>query len=185
MTAYGQLQRRLFCLLLAISLTLAAAGCSNVPRRYVRMAERDVTLTDLVASPEKYQGKMVLLGGTLIEEEANEEYLWLRLKNRPLDQNYKPHLPAELSGPEAGFYWVTVEKNKLPPTYRSWARMTVAGRVTGATRFETEPVLALVYVRGWGIDGKHHGVWEHVNPNYVPGPPGGSKYPNLPSGAWY
>lgn len=185
MTAYGQLQRRVFCLLLAISLTLAAAGCSNVPRRYVWMAERDVTLTDLVANPEKYQGKMVLLGGTIIEEETNGDYLWLRLKNRPLDQDYTPHLPAEPNGPEAGSYWVTVEKNKLPQTYQSWARMTVAVRVTGTTRFKTEPVLALVYLRGWGSDGKHHGVWEHIDPNYVLGPPGGTKHPNLPSWPGY
>lgn len=181
MITCGRLQRGSFCFLLAVSLMLAA-GCSKVPRHYVWMAERDATLTDLVAHPEKYQGKVVLLGGTLIEEEANEQYIWLRLKNRPLDQDYIPNTPADLSGPEAGSYWVTVEKNQLPPAYSTWARMTVAGRVTGSRRFETEPVLALLYLRGWGVGGKHGGVWEHINPNYVPGPPGGSRYPNLPSG---
>src|SRR5512139_4186019 len=134
MTTYSQLLQRLFCLLLAISLTLAAAGCSNVPRRFVWMAERDATLTGLVASPEKYQGKVVLLGGTFIEEEANEEYLWLRLRNRPLDQDYVPQLPADQSGSEAGFYWVTGDKNKLPQSYLSWAQMTVTELLTLTTR---------------------------------------------------
>jgi starvation-inducible outer membrane lipoprotein len=184
MITCGRLQRRAFCVLLAVNLTLAAAGCSKVPRHYVRMAERDATLTDLVAHPEKYDGKVVMLGGTLIEEEANEQYIWLRLKNRPLDQDYMPNRPADLSGSEAGSYWVAVEKNQLPQTYREWARMTVAGRVTGTTRFETEPVLALLYVRGWGVDGKHHGVWEHADPNYQPTLPGGSRYPNAPQPAY-
>lgn len=182
MSTCGRLQRGSFCFLLTVSLMLAAAGCSNVPRQYVQMAERDATFKDLVTHPEKYQGKVVLLGGTLIEEEANEQYIWLRLKNRPLDQDYMPHRPADLSDPEAGSYWVAVEKNRLPQTYRTWARMTVAGRVTGTTRFETEPVLVLLYVRGWGVSGNHGGVWEHINPNYVLGPPGGSRYPNLPRG---
>jgi hypothetical protein len=145
------------------------------------MSERGATLTDLMADPEKYQGKVMLLGGTPVEEEATEEYLWLRLRNRPLDKNYAPQLPAAPSGSEAGLYWVMVDKNKLPETYREWGRMTVAGRVTGTTRFQTEPVLALLYVRGWGVEGKHAGVWEHVNPNYMPTSPGGiGRYPNAP-----
>lgn len=182
MTTYGRLERRSFCFLLAVSLILTTAGCSKVPRQYVWMSERGVTLSDLVADPEKYHGKVMLLGGTIIEQEANEQYLWLRLRNRPLDQDYTPHLPADLSGLEAGCYWVMVEKNKLPQTYHEWGRMTVAGRVTGSMRFQTEPVLALLYVRGWGVDGKHAGVWEHDDPNYMPAAPGGiSEFPNAPS----
>lgn len=173
MSTCERLQRWSFLILLAVSFTLTAAGCSKVPRYYVRMAEPDVTLADLVAHPEKYQGKVVLLGGTLIEEEANEQYIWLRLKNRPLDRDYIPNRPVDLSSPEAGSYWVMVEKNQLPQAYRTWGRMTVAGRVTGTARFETEPMLVLLYVRGWGIGGKPGGVWEHINPNYVPGLPGG------------
>ncbi|NGZ11245.1 MAG: hypothetical protein CV088_18035 [Nitrospira sp. LK70] len=183
MTTCGRLQGRSFCFLLAVSLTLAAAGCSKVPRHYVWMSERGATLTDLMADPQKYDGKVMLLGGTLIEEEANEQYLWLRLRNRPLDQDYAPQLPSDRSSLEAGCYWVMVEQNKLPQTYREWGRMTVAGRVTGTTRFQTEPVLALLYVRGWGVEGKHAGVWEHADPNYIPTPPGGTKYPNAPGAA--
>jgi hypothetical protein len=63
MSTCGRLQRGSFCFLLTVSLMLAAAGCSNVPRQYVRMAERDATFKDLVTYPEKYQGKVVLLGG--------------------------------------------------------------------------------------------------------------------------
>jgi starvation-inducible outer membrane lipoprotein len=160
---------------MAITMTVVLWGCANVPRHYVRMAETGTTLTALTAHPEMYRGKVVLLGGTIIEEEENEQYLWLHLTNRPLDQDYIPHRPVDMDGPEAGSYWVMVTKQKFPREYRQWARMTVVGRVTGMQRFETEPVLWLLYVRGWGLSSAHHGVWENFNPNYIPSTPGSIK----------
>jgi starvation-inducible outer membrane lipoprotein len=50
---------------LAVSLTVVLLGCAKVPRQYVKMAEPGVTLT---ASPENYRGKVVLMGGTIVEE---------------------------------------------------------------------------------------------------------------------
>jgi hypothetical protein len=96
----------------------------------------------------------------------------LRIRNRPLDQDYVPHLPIDMDGPEGGYYWVMVAKQQLPPEYRQWVRMTVAGRVTGTQRYENEPVLWLLYVRGWGARVEHHGIWEHMDPNYIPSVPG-------------
>jgi hypothetical protein len=48
----------------------------------------------------------------------------------------------------------------------------VVGRVTGEYRLRSEPVLTLLYMRGWGASGNHAGVWENIDPNYVPGVPG-------------
>jgi starvation-inducible outer membrane lipoprotein len=155
-----------------ISTTLSLSGCSNVPRYYVRMAEPDTTLTMLTDHPERYDGKVVLLGGTIIEEKANEQHVWLRVRNRPLDQDYIPHRPPTQDGPEAGSYWLVVEKEQLPPKYRHWARMTVVGRVMGG-KPQTEPVLSPLYVRGWGVSGKHDGIWERLDPGYVPTIPAG------------
>jgi len=116
---------------MAITMAVVLWGCANVPRHYVRMAEPGTTLTALTAHPEMYRGKVVLLGGTIIEEEENEQDLWLHLTNRPLDQDYIPHRPADMDGPEAGSFWVVVAKQQFPREYRQWARMTVVGRVTG------------------------------------------------------
>lgn len=171
MTLYAQIQRWSACFTMAITMTVVLWGCANVPRHYVRMAEPGVTLTQLIAHPDNYRGKVVLLGGTIIEEEENGQDLWLHVINRPLDQDYIPHRPADMDGPEAGSYWVVVTKQQFPREYRQWARMTVVGRVTGTQRYETEPVLSPLYVRGWGLSSAHHGVWEHVNPNYIPSTP--------------
>lgn len=159
---------------LAIGLTIPFVGCVKVPRQFVQMAEPGATLTALNAQPELYRGKVVLLGGTIVEEEENEQYLWLRVKNRPLDQDYVPHRPVDTGGPEAGHYWVMIPKQQIPREYRHWARMTVVGRVTGKQRLTTEPVLSLLYVRGWGTSRVHDAVWEDSSdPNYVPSVPAG------------
>ena len=175
MTPYALLPRWSACFTMAITMAVVLWGCANVPRHYVRMAEPGTTLTALTAHPEMYLGKVVLLGGTIIEEEENEQDLWLHVINRPLDQDYIPHGPANRDGPEAGSYWVVVTKQQFSRQYRQWARMTVVGRVTGTQLYETEPVLSLLYVRGWGLSSAHHGVWENVNPNYIPSLPGGIK----------
>jgi len=176
MTRKAQLPLWSLCAAMAFSAAVPLSGCSKVPRHYVRMAEPDTTLTMLVNYPEQYQGKVVMLGGVLIEEEDDEQYRWLRVKNRPLDQDHVPHRPPILDGTEAGSYWLLVEKqHQLPPKYKTWARMTVVGRVMDQYRLGTEPVLALLYVRGWGISGQDDGIWQHVNPNYIPSAPGGRK----------
>ena len=175
MTPYAWLQRWSVCFTMAITMTVILWGCANVPRHYVRMAEPDTTLTELIIHPEMYRGKVVLLGGTIIEEEENEQYLWLHVKNRPLDQDYVPYHPIDMDGPEAGSYWVIVTKQQFPRQYRQWARMTVVGQVTDMQRLETEPVLSLLYVRGWGINSAHNGIWENVDPRYIPSVPGGIK----------
>ncbi len=131
-------------------------GCSSLPSRYVQQAERGVTLTSLTESPEASQGKTVILGGVVVDHEQDGQTLWLHLKNRPLDKDYRPHRPTVNEGAEAGYYWVVVSKAAtLPPKWNQWARVTVVGRVTGQKVVSspsgpiTEPVLSLVFLRGW------------------------------------
>jgi starvation-inducible outer membrane lipoprotein len=184
MTPYARLQRWSACLTMAITMAVVLWGCAseplanmrlvNVPRHYVRMAEPGTTLTALTAHPEMYRGKVVLLGGMIFEEAETEQYLWLHVSNRPLDQDYIPHRPATMDGPEAGSYWVVVTKQQFPRQYREWARMTVVGQVSG-TQVSAEPVLSLLYARGWGLSSANHGVWENVNPGNTPSIPGGIK----------
>jgi len=172
MTPYIRLQQRSACFALALSLTAGLWGCANVPRHYVRMAEPGTTLTALNAHPEIYREKVVMLGGTIIEEEEIGPYLWLHVENRPLDQDYKPHRPADSDAREAGYYWVIVERQQLPSQYRHWARMTVVGRVSGTQPSKSEPVLSLLYVRGWGMNTAHDGIWEKpYDPHYLPSAP--------------
>ncbi len=157
----------------SIALSLILTFCSTLPRKYIEQAEPQVTLTALAASPQQYRDKVVILGGVLVNERQEGGQVWLRLKNRPLDPQYHPHRPVSLDGPEAGHFWVTAAtRQQLPPRYHQWARMTVVGRVVGTTN--QEPVLLLMYVRGWDISGTNEDTWETtLDPAYVPSIPEG------------
>jgi hypothetical protein len=143
-----------------------------VPRKYLREAVPDLTYSMLAATPQLYHSRLVVLGAVIVTEELREGGLWLHVKNRPLNKDYRPQLPSSPYDPEAGSYWIVVENPQtLPHSYHHWADMTVVGRVTGLGPGH-EPLLKMVYVRGWGITSAHDGVWEHVvDMNYVPSMP--------------
>lgn len=147
-------------------------GCSSLPSRYVRQAETGVTLTSLTESPESYQGKTVILGGVVVDQKQEGERLWLHLKNRPLDKDYRPHRPTVNAGPEAGHYWIVVPNaSALPHHWKHWARVTVVARVTDPKSIEptSEPVLTLLFMRGWTMGQAQQGsAWEEsVDANYL------------------
>ena len=155
---------------------LVMTGCSPLPSRYIEQAEPGVTLTSLVAAPDTYQGKTVMLGGVMVDQEPQGSRLWLHLKNRPLDKDYRPHRPTINEGPEAGYYWVIVpDASLLPPNWKQWARVTVVGRVVDqqearpTTVPASEPILRLVFMRGWALGAmRGKGAWEEsVDANYL------------------
>ena len=151
-----------------------AVGCSPVPRQYLREAVPNITLSMLAAAPQVYQGKLIVMGAVIVKEETRDGALWLHVKNRPLDENYRPQLPPSADDSEGGWYWVVVGNHQTFPTsHHHWADMTVVGRVAGLGP-GNEPLLRMVYVRGWGMTSAHDGVWEHVvDANYAPTTPGG------------
>lgn len=151
-------------------------GCSSLPSRYVQQAEPGVTLTSLAESPEAHQGKTVILGGVVVDQKQDGQRLWLHLKNRPLDKDYRPHRPTVNAGPEAGLYWVLVPNaSALPPKWNQWARVTVVGRVMNSKEAaasvgpSTDPVLTLQFMRGWTMaQAQQGGAWEEsVDANYL------------------
>jgi starvation-inducible outer membrane lipoprotein len=152
---------------LFVSTLCMTVGCTTVPRKYLREAVPDLTYSTLAAMPQRYQDRLVVLGAVLVKEEIRDEELWLHVKNRPLNEDYRPHLPPSPSDHEGGWYWIVVRNHHtLPASYHRWAEMTIVGRVTG-TSPEGQPLLQLVYARGWGMTPEHDGVWEHtVDANY-------------------
>jgi hypothetical protein len=135
-----------------------------------------VTLTSLAESPQAYQGKTVILGGVVVDQKQDGQRLWLHLKNRPLDKDYRPHRPTSNAGPEAGLFWVLVPNaSTLPPKWSEWTRVPVVGRVMDpkavAPSIEptTEPVLSLLFMRGWTMGQTQQGSsWEEsVDANYL------------------
>lgn len=149
--------------LVAVLLAGGLAGCggSAIPSKYVKQAEPGITLTKLSKDPAAYRGKVVVLGGVIVDQKHGDNRVWLHVKNRPLDDDYVPHIPVTKEGPEAGYYWVTVLQKDLPKDYQHWSRITVVGRLTGGkVAFDENAsderiqniILSALYVRGWGKD---------------------------------
>lgn len=149
-------------------------GCSPIPSKYLRDAEPGVTLTSLQNTSNYYQDKLVILGGTIVEEEMRDGRLWLHVVNRPLDGDYRPQLPPSPNDPEGGSYWVVVgNRVNFPDSYRYWGDMIIVGRVAVLAPGK-EPVLKMVYVRGRGSQAAHDGSWEDlVDANYLLSTPAG------------
>lgn len=158
-----------------IAVTLNA--CGNLPHKFIRQAEPGVTLTALKAHPDAYKGKVVILGGAIVEKREENGKIWLLIKNRPLDADYVPHVPTSSVGPEGGHYWVALNPRGLPKSYRTWARLTVVGRVedqrtAGVGPAAADTVLTGLYLRGWdsgwGGYGPRNDTWEdNQSPNAI------------------
>ena len=161
-------------ILIFVALCLVV-GCSPIPRKYLRDAESGVTLTSLQNTSNYYQDKLVILGGTIVEEEMRDGQLWLHVVNRPLDQDYRPQLPPSPNDPEGGSYWVVVgNRMNFPDSHRYWGDMIVVGRVASLAPGK-EPVLKMVYVRGRSSQAAHDGTWEDVvDANFLLSTPGGA-----------
>jgi starvation-inducible outer membrane lipoprotein len=171
-----------FTLLLLAACSSIEALKPTIPPRYLARAERDVTLTALSTQPDRYHDKVVILGGVVVEERLEQDQLWVRLKNRPLDDTYRPHRPVTQDSPEAGHFWVTASsRSQFSGQYRHWARITVVGRVVGTWSTSTgaasgsEPVLSLLYAKGWTSSGaSHDNAWEiSTDPNAIMNVPAG------------
>jgi hypothetical protein len=137
-----------------LSCGLVACG-GPIPSQYLKQAEPGVTLTSLAKRQAEYQGKVVILGGVIVDYKSGDNRVWLHVKNRPLDADYVPHIPLTKEGPEAGHYWVMVWNKDLPKDYQQWARMTVVGRVLYGQAGQDKDavgeglVLSALYLRGW------------------------------------
>lgn len=169
---------RWFSVVVGCMVTVGLNACATaIPSKFISQAEPGVTLTMLSSHPDAYRGKVVILGGTVVARREEGGRIWLFVENRPLDADYVPHLPPSVKDPEAGEYWIMVSPEGLPKTSRNWSRLTVIGRVSDerpaqhARGTGREPVLAALYLRGWG-HGWDYGVdeatWEDIqSPNAI------------------
>lgn len=141
----------------ALSCGLVACG-GPIPNQYLKQAEPGVTLTSLTKRNAEYQGKVVILGGVIVGRKSGDNRMWLKVKNRPLDGDYVPHIPLTKEGPEGGHFWVMVWNKDLPRDHRQWARITVVGRLMGGKLAFDEDgsderiknvVLSAIFLKGW------------------------------------
>jgi starvation-inducible outer membrane lipoprotein len=133
-----------------------ATKSSPIPSQYRDQVDPNVTYGMLSRQPDSYQGRMVALGGVIIDARSDQQgRTWLFVRNRPLDADFEPHIPV--SRDERDAFWAIVDPRRLSMNFKMWARITAIGRITNESPSQLgvedpnrkTPVLVAQFLHGW------------------------------------
>ena len=78
----------------AVILSLTAAGCSSspagIPESLEPQIDKNVTFAEVLASPESYRGRLILLGGEILKAKRLKEGTQVELLQLPLNVDQEP-----------------------------------------------------------------------------------------------
>jgi outer membrane lipoprotein len=118
---------------LAIGFLVATAGCAStrvIPASLEAQVDNAVTFGHIVASPDPYRGKIVLLGGEVLRAKVMQGGTQLEILQLPLDDDQEP----ERDRLQSKGRFLALHKEFLDPaTIVEGTRVTLVGEVTGAS----------------------------------------------------
>ncbi len=152
---------------IACVLCLVLSGCFSPLSKAVReQADPDVSFEKLQADPDAFVGRVVVLGGEIIETQTAAEGSTIEVLEKSLDRWDTPH-ETDRSG---GRYILTSPEFLDPLVYRAGRRITVAGEVQGKRVGKigeldyTYPVLKILEIHLWAEARKHPEVYPYPFP---------------------
>lgn len=114
-------------------LSLIALGCSSSPVRIPETLEphidQNLTFTEVLASPESYKGRLILLGGEILKAKRLKEGTQVELLQLPLNEDQEP--TTDLTRSE-GRVLVLHQEFLDPATLTPGMLVTFVGEVSGA-----------------------------------------------------
>lgn len=121
---------RLRAVLFGLFIPVLLGACASQVPESVRKAEPGgPRLDEVLQAPERFVGRKVRWGGTLIGMELKQGETWLEVVERELGSDGKPKL-SDLSG---GRFLARVEGFLEPLIYAQGRQITVVGRIRGST----------------------------------------------------
>lgn len=111
-----------------VCIALGGWGCASViSQDLLRQADQSVRFEDLRAEPERYEGKIVLLGGMIVSTKNQPTGTLLEIVQKPLDFEKRP------SGGDTTYgRFLALHDGYLDPAiYAEGRDVTVAGPVIG------------------------------------------------------
>jgi outer membrane lipoprotein len=125
----GCTRRRILRDLALSALMLWLNGCAPViSPEILKQIDPNVTFSALVADPERYMGRTVLLGGTIVQTVPKTGETEIEVVQKDLLSSGEPRLTDK----SEGRFLVVVERFLDPAIYRPDRGLTVAGKVQGA-----------------------------------------------------
>ena len=117
----------------ALILSLIVLGCSSSPVRIPEALEsridKNLTFTDVLASPESYSGRLILLGGEILKAKRLKEGTQVELLQLPLNKDQEPTMDLTQS---QGRVMVLHQESLDPATLTPGMLVTFVGEVSGA-----------------------------------------------------
>jgi outer membrane lipoprotein len=124
----GTMKRAWQSVWLAAAAALAVAGCATViSQETLKTVDKDIRFEQVLENPEAYRGKVVLLGGEIINTENVPNKTVITVLQRSLGYNQKP----DSEGESKGRFIVSTPDFLDPAIYRPRRKITVVGSVMG------------------------------------------------------
>lgn len=114
-----------YCLLGLI--VLLAACASAISKESLKQVDPEITFQRLVHEPERYEGKVILVGGRIIATTVQEGESRVEVLQQPLDSKQRPQ-ETDVS---YGRFLVRFEGFLDPAIYAGGKKITVVGEVWG------------------------------------------------------
>jgi outer membrane lipoprotein len=122
--------------------------------------DRSITLQDIQANPDRFVGKMVLLGGQIIATSVKKEETWVEVIEKPLDRKDKP----KDTSVSHGRFLILFKGFMDPAIYSPGRKITVAGEVHGR---KVLPIKEVAYSYPVIVPKEHH-IWKYEEPDHGP-----------------
>ena len=117
----------------ALILSLIVLGCSSspvrIPEAFESRIDKNLTFTDVLASPESYSGRLILLGGEILKAKRLKEGTQVELLQLPLNKDQEPTMDLTQS---QGRVMVLHQESLDPATLTPGMLVTFVGEVSGA-----------------------------------------------------
>jgi outer membrane lipoprotein len=116
-------------LLSALALMALVTGCANpFPQDLLAKVEKNVTYQAFQDEPGRYDGKLMMFGGEIVETKNVENGAWIVVLQKQLDREGRPNWAAE----SGGWFLVSTESNLDVGAFRRGRSITVIGIVDGS-----------------------------------------------------
>lgn len=110
-------------------LTVLLNACTPViSPQLMDQVDRDISYSSLASRPDEFKGKIVLLGGTIVQTVPKPKETEIEVVQKQTSSAGEPYLTDK----SEGRYLVRVDRFLDPAIYRSGRDITVAGEVQGA-----------------------------------------------------
>jgi outer membrane lipoprotein len=133
------------------------SACSSqriVPESMEPLVDRTVSFRDVLASPESYRGRVLVLGGEVLKAKRLQDSTQIELLHLPLEHGEEPSLDRQQS---QGRFLALQQEFLDPATVVEGTRVTIVGEVSGSKTDRLDdveyryPTLILKHLHVWPV----------------------------------